>query len=161
MTGSVSLFWQLRGHLPHDNGTLTIRCMLCEICTASSTGYIHPQVTAAGYALCLEGGRDESEAAGGGHDDVKINLLDAKFKEDLRPLVEGCSCFTCCNHSRAYLYHLLTVHEMTAQVLLELHNVHQFLAFFRQLRAAISQQSFGQFHEAFLRRRAACRALEM
>jgi len=36
------------------------------------------------------------------------------------PLVEGCECFTCKNHYRAYIHHLLKCHEMTAWVLLQM-----------------------------------------
>lgn len=43
---------------------------------------------------------------------------------DLSPLVESCSCFTCKNHHRAYIHHLLKCHEMTAWVLLQMYASH-------------------------------------
>lgn len=51
-----------------------------------------------------------------GGDDTKLNLLALEYRTDSRALVPGCGCFTCRNHTRAYLHHLLHTHEMTAQV---------------------------------------------
>lgn len=42
-------------------------------------------------------------------------------RKDTTPIVEGCSCYTCQNHTRAYINHLLNVHEMLAQILLEMY----------------------------------------
>ena len=85
--------------------------------------------------------------------DTKLNLLDSGHKEDIAPLVKGCQCFTCKNHTRAYVHHLLLVHEMTAQILLELHNVHQMLAWFQNIRQALSDRRFGQLKHDFLSHR--------
>ena len=41
---------------------------------------------------------------------------------DVTPLVSGCQCFTCKNHHRAYIHHLLKCHEMTAWVLLQMYS---------------------------------------
>lgn len=42
------------------------------------------------------------------------------YRKDTSRLVDSCNCFTCQNHTRAYLNHLLNVHEMLAQILLEM-----------------------------------------
>lgn len=110
------------------------------------------QVTASGYALDFQYASGCVDPARG-HDIHKINMLDAQFREDVGPLVQGCECFTCRNHTRAYLHHLHLVHEMSAQVLLELHNLHQLLLFFRGVRAAIAGGSFDAFRDAFHARR--------
>ena len=89
------------------------------------------------------------EAAG----DTKINMLDLQHREDKGPLVAGCACFTCKSHSRAYIHHLLLVHEMTAQILLELHNTHQMLEWFACIRASIARGTFNGLKERFVRRR--------
>ena len=99
------------------------------------------QVTAAGFALDL--GSAAQQALG----DKKMNMLDARHKEDREPLVQDCLCFTCRNHTRAYVHHLLLVHEMTAQILLELHNVHQLLQWFASIRTAISSGSFAKLRQ--------------
>jgi queuine tRNA-ribosyltransferase accessory subunit len=72
-----------------------------------------------------------------GSDDTKINLWAEGYRRDAGPLLEGCTCFTCRKHSRAYVHHLLMSHEMLAHVLLELHNTHHTLRFFQAIRDAI------------------------
>jgi queuine/archaeosine tRNA-ribosyltransferase len=47
-----------------------------------------------------------------------VSLWDSAYATDCRPLVEGCTCYACTNHSRAYLAHLLATHELLAPVLL-------------------------------------------
>ena len=42
-------------------------------------------------------------------------------RKDTSPIVESCNCFTCQNHTKAYLNHLFNVHEMLAQTLLEMY----------------------------------------
>ena len=65
------------------------------------------------------------------------------------PLVAGCGCFTCRNHTRAYLHHLVHAHEMLASVLLEMHNTHWWLGFFEALREAVREQRLGAYAEWF------------
>jgi queuine tRNA-ribosyltransferase subunit QTRTD1 len=67
--------------------------------------------------------------------------------------VAGCGCFTCANHSRAYIHHLLHVHEMLAEVLLEVHNTHHWQLYFAAIRAAIQEQRLQQYTEWFESRR--------
>ena len=101
------------------------------------------QVTAAGFALDL--GKENMATRG----ERKMNMLDTRFKEDGGPLVQGCQCFTCSNHTRGYVHHLLLVHEMTAQILLELHNTHELLQWFGSIRRAIVQGNFSKLKEQF------------
>jgi queuine tRNA-ribosyltransferase accessory subunit len=49
------------------------------------------------------------------------DLFAPENEEDMGPLVDSCECFTCKNHHRAYIHHLLKCHEMTAWVLLQLY----------------------------------------
>lgn len=88
-----------------------------------------------------------------GADDSKINLWAVRHRLDKGPLVAGCSCFTCQNHSRAYIHHLLHTHEMLAGVLLEMHNTHWWLAFFAAIRGAIQQGRLKEYVEWFTGRR--------
>lgn len=43
------------------------------------------------------------------------------FRKDTSPIVASCTCYTCLNHTKAYINHLLNVHEMLAQTLLEMY----------------------------------------
>jgi queuine tRNA-ribosyltransferase subunit QTRTD1 len=67
---------------------------------------------------------DETDVPEQGHQPdlpvTKLHLRDARYAHDKGPILRGCTCFTCKNHTRAYLHHLLNVHEMTAQILLDL-----------------------------------------
>ncbi|KAL6097819.1 qtrt2 [Pungitius sinensis] len=68
----------------------------------------------------------------------EIDLKDKRYKDDFRPLVEGCGCYCCVNHQRAYLHHLLVTNELLARVLLMIHNTAHYQAFFRALREALA-----------------------
>lgn len=89
-----------------------------------------------------------------GADDSKINLWAVRHRLDKGPLVQGCSCFTCRNHSRAYIHHLLLTHEMLGGVLLEMHNTHWWLGFFGAIREAIQQGRLQQYMDWFMQWRA-------
>lgn len=66
-----------------------------------------------------------------------IDLKNEQFRDDFSPLVEGCPCYCCKNHTRAYLYHLLLTNELLAGVLLMIHNLHHYFAFFQSIRNAL------------------------
>lgn len=68
---------------------------------------------------------------------------------DLSPLSEGCTCYSCSNHHRAYLRHLLSAKEMLGWVLLQIHNHHIMDNFFHDVRQSIGQNTFEQDVEAF------------
>jgi queuine tRNA-ribosyltransferase len=71
--------------------------------------------------------------------DVKIR--NAKWRDDPRPLDEGCACYACRHFSRAYLYHLQKANEILGARLNTIHNLHYYLALMRELRAAIEAGS--------------------
>ncbi|KAK7749614.1 hypothetical protein SLS53_000191 [Cytospora paraplurivora] len=75
----------------------------------------------------------------------------------LHPLAEGCSCYACTQHHRAYLNHLLNAKEMLAWVLLQIHNHHVVAEFFAGVRASLAEGA-AQFEED---RRAFSRAYEV
>ena len=72
--------------------------------------------TAAGGDAATAAAAAAEAAAGAGQDDGRLNLWALAYRADKRPLLPGCSCFTCAKHTRAYVHHLLQAHEMTAQV---------------------------------------------
>ncbi|KAI9126375.1 hypothetical protein K1719_002796 [Acacia pycnantha] len=86
-------------------------------------------------------------------DSTKINLRATVYRKDLSPIVANCTCYTCKNHTKAYINHLLNVHEMLAQILLEIHNTHHSLMFFRLIRETIKDGSFEQFRQTFIESR--------
>ncbi|XP_061569713.1 queuine tRNA-ribosyltransferase accessory subunit 2 isoform X2 [Cololabis saira] len=67
----------------------------------------------------------------------EMNLKDKRYQGDFRPLVEGCGCYCCTNHQRAYLHHLLVTNELLAGVLLMIHNTSHYHSFFSALREAL------------------------
>ncbi|KAI5670040.1 hypothetical protein M9H77_19893 [Catharanthus roseus] len=96
-----------------------------------------------------------------GNDDTKINLRATIYRKDASPIVDGCKCYTCQNHTKAYINHLFNVHEMLAQTLLEIHNTHHYLGFFRSIREAIKDGKFEQFRKSFVGSRRAAAAASL
>jgi queuine tRNA-ribosyltransferase len=72
----------------------------------------------------------------------RINIKNAPYKEDFRPLDENCSCYTCQNFSRAYLNHLVRSREMLGYILLSVHNITELINFTQKIRAAITSDRF-------------------
>ncbi|MEW5868663.1 MAG: tRNA guanosine(34) transglycosylase Tgt [Chloroflexota bacterium] len=79
----------------------------------------------------------------------RLNLVNAAFAHDQRPIDENCACYTCQNFTRAYLRHLVVGREMLAATLLSIHNLHTLIELAGALRAAILQGDF-QAHAASL-----------
>ena len=68
----------------------------------------------------------------------RLNLRNARYREDSGPLDERCTCYACATFSRAYLHHLIKVGEMTGMVLLSIHNVATMVRLMRDVRTGIS-----------------------
>ena len=69
------------------------------------------------------------------------------FEDDFSPLVEGCQCYTCKNHTRAYIRHLFKCQEATAATLLSIHNIHFLVNLMQEARKAILEDRFEEFYE--------------
>ena len=67
----------------------------------------------------------------------RMHILNARFRDDPRPIEEGCTCPTCSNHSRAYLRHLYSAKEPLGEHLGAIHNLHFIESLMRQIRLAI------------------------
>ncbi|HEU4597110.1 MAG TPA: tRNA guanosine(34) transglycosylase Tgt [Pyrinomonadaceae bacterium] len=80
----------------------------------------------------------------------KLNVKNARWATDTRPLDEACACAVCRRHSRAYLRHLHVTGEMLAGVLLSHHNLAFFLDTMRRVRQAIRSGEFTRFRREFL-----------
>jgi len=85
--------------------------------------------------------------------EYEYNLKDKRYFDDTRPVVEGCSCYCCSRYVRAYLHHLLTTNEMLAQVLLMIHNVHHWLAFFKEIQRCIKEDTLTDLIELIAAKR--------
>uniref|UniRef100_UPI0037E7FC46 queuine tRNA-ribosyltransferase accessory subunit 2 isoform X2 n=1 Tax=Semicossyphus pulcher TaxID=241346 RepID=UPI0037E7FC46 len=83
----------------------------------------------------------------------EINLKDKRYKDDFGPLVEGCGCYCCKNHQRAYLHHLLVTNELLAGVLLMIHNTAHYHGFFGALREALASDKLDLLKRRVLRER--------
>jgi len=79
-----------------------------------------------------------------------INIKNSEFKTDDQPIDTKCGCFTCQNHSRAYLYHLFKAGEMLAFRLASIHNLYFFLELMRQIREAIKEDRFLELKKEIL-----------
>jgi queuine tRNA-ribosyltransferase len=81
-----------------------------------------------------------------------LNLLNARFTEDFGPIDPNCACPVCRRHSRAYVRHLFKAKEILASRLTTYHNLYFYHGLMAGLRAAIRENRFLAFREAFLRR---------
>jgi len=79
----------------------------------------------------------------------KIVIKQAQYREDLRPVEEDCTCYTCRNFSRAYLRHLFMSKEILSSVLNTVHNLHFYLDLMTRIRKAIVTSSFDEFKAQF------------
>jgi queuine tRNA-ribosyltransferase len=79
----------------------------------------------------------------------KLNIKNARFAADKRPLDEACACSVCRRHSRAFIRHLYLAGEMLASILLTHHNLAFFLDTMRHVRQAIRSGQFAKFRREF------------
>ena len=79
----------------------------------------------------------------------QLNLRNAKYAEDTRPLDPDCSCPACRNHSRAYIHHLLKCDEMLGPMLLTWHNLQYYQDLMAGLREAIGAGRLDDFAAEF------------
>ncbi len=79
----------------------------------------------------------------------RINIRNAIYADDPRPLDERCSCMVCRNYSRAYLRHLFQANEILASILNSHHNVAFFLDIMGKIRQAIAFGELAEFSSEF------------
>lgn len=76
----------------------------------------------------------------------RINLKNARFRDDERPLDEGCGCPACAGgFSRAYIHHLVRQKEMLGSILISEHNIYYLLDLMRRARESIIAGTYGEF----------------
>ena len=118
-----------------------------DICTVPFVG----ECTDAGIALTFwfPGGQGSESTA---PLPLGIDMWSTLHAYDLSPISKGCQCYTCMNHHRAYVRHLLDAKEMLAWVLLQIHNCHVMDLFFTAVRQCIADGSFEGGTELFKKR---------
>ena len=81
----------------------------------------------------------------------KINLKNAKFKEDFTPIEEECDCYACKNFTKAYIRHLVTLNEMLGSRLLSIHNLRFLTRLTEDLRECIKNDNILNYREEFIK----------
>lgn len=74
-------------------------------------------------------------------------IRNAEHKEAFSPLVDDCACYTCQNHTRAYLRHIFRMGETTAATLLSIHNIYTLVQLAKDSRAHIIAGTFEDFYQ--------------
>lgn len=82
-----------------------------------------------------------------------VNIANAKYRYDTKPLDPECSCYTCRNYSRAYLRHLYKAKELLAYRLNTIHNIHYYMNLMKEMRKSIIDDRFENFRKEFYLRR--------
>lgn len=77
----------------------------------------------------------------------KINLFNAKYELDSKPIEEGCDCPACRTYSRAYIRHLLKAKEMLGMRLCVLHNLYFYNTMMEEIRDAIDHDCYKEYKE--------------
>ncbi|SET33373.1 tRNA guanosine(34) transglycosylase Tgt [[Clostridium] polysaccharolyticum] len=80
----------------------------------------------------------------------KMNLLNARYELDDRPMEEGCQCPVCQTYSRAYIRHLLKAKEMLGLRMLVTHNLYFYNKMMEEIRDAIEHHRFKEYKKAKL-----------
>lgn len=97
---------------------------------------VHPtRLARHGHAFTLEG---------------KINMKNAKYKEDFTPIDRTCDCECCKNYTKAYIRHLLTASETLGQRLLSIHNLRFLIRIMEEIRISIKEDKFLDYKAKFI-----------
>ena len=81
----------------------------------------------------------------------KINLKNAKYKEDFTPISEECDCYACKHYSKAYIKHLINAEETFGARLLSIHNINYLVNLTKELREAIKNDNILEYREEFIK----------
>jgi queuine tRNA-ribosyltransferase len=80
----------------------------------------------------------------------RLNMMNATFARDTRPIDETCDCYTCQTFTRAYIRHLIVARELLAGTLLSIHNLRALIRLVESLRASILDNTFETKSAEFL-----------
>ena len=82
----------------------------------------------------------------------KVNLKNAKYKEDFTVIEDDCDCYTCKNFTKAYIRHLLVSKESLGGRLLSIHNIRFLIRLTEKAREAIKNKNYSHFKEEFIQK---------
>ena len=81
----------------------------------------------------------------------RLNFRNARFTHDHGPIDPDCTCPVCTGgYTRAYIHHLVRQHEMSASVLISMHNIFFLVDLMRQAREAILEGRYQQFIDEWM-----------
>src|SRR3989338_6802537 len=118
-----------------ERGVDMFDCVAPTRIARNGTLYVHPEI--------LKNKKTNSKW------NDRIDISKAEFFDDAGPVDPFCECFTCKNHSRAYLHHLFKAEELLAYRLASLHNLHFFLDLMKEIRESIKTNSFLELKKKF------------
>ena len=81
----------------------------------------------------------------------KINLKNAKYKEDFTPISKECDCYACKHYTKAYIKHLINADETFGARLLSIHNIRYLVSLMEEIRQAIKDDNIESFREEFIK----------
>ena len=82
----------------------------------------------------------------------KINIMNAKYREDFSPIEKDCGCYTCTHYTSAYLCHLFHGKEMLAATLASTHNLYFIVNLVKGIRQSILDDKYFEYKTKFLKR---------
>lgn len=80
----------------------------------------------------------------------RLNIKNAKYKEDFTPIMETCDCYTCKHYTKSYIRHLITCNEMLGGRLLSIHNIRFLIRLTEELREAIENDTILEYRKQFI-----------
>ncbi|MCK9328385.1 MAG: tRNA guanosine(34) transglycosylase Tgt [Candidatus Cloacimonetes bacterium] len=80
----------------------------------------------------------------------KMIIKAGRYKDDLRPIDENCTCYACRNFSRAYIRHLISLKEILGMRLATIHSLHFYLELTTRIREAILENRFDEFYHKYI-----------
>lgn len=81
----------------------------------------------------------------------KINLRNAKYKEDFTAVDETCNCYACKNYTKSYIRHLLVANETFGARLLSIHNINFLINIMSEIRKAIKEDNLLLYRDNFIK----------
>lgn len=80
----------------------------------------------------------------------KINIKNAKYKEDFTSVSDECDCYACKHYTKAYIHHLIKCDETFGQTLLSIHNIRYLIHLTEEIREAIKNDKILEFRDKFI-----------
>ena len=82
----------------------------------------------------------------------KINLKNAKYKEDFTRIEDNCDCYCCKHYTKAYIRHLIVASETFGARLLSIHNIRFLVRLMEEIREAIKDNRLLEYKEEFIKK---------